>query len=183
MTKSIMENISAQYHTTHERVLKAIEESSEEEIAWKPNSKTPSIGFHLWHLSRWADYLQELINGAGSQLWDKEKFAERWQFDPEVLGYAQTGMGMDEEKSVLLPLPSKDILLEYARRVFAITEQVISIIPDERYYEECQYRDEKDKRIIGSTIVGWMGHDNRHLGMIQSMRALMQTMKAETKTI
>lgn len=181
MSKSIMENIASQYRTSHARVFKAIEELNEEEMAWSPNSKTPSIGFHLWHLARWGDYLQELINGAGSQLWDKENLASRWGFDSSVLGYAQTGMGMDEEKSVLLPLPRKAVLVDYSSRVFAIVEQAVSSIPDERYYEECRYREEADTRILGSTIVGWMGHNNRHLGMIQSMRTMMQAMKAETK--
>jgi hypothetical protein len=181
MSKSIMENISSQYHTTHERVLKAIVESSEDQFAWRPNSRTPSIGFHLWHLARWADYLQELINGAGSQIWDKEGLAARWGFDPSLLGYAETGMGMDVEKSAMLSLPSKEVLLDYACRVFTITEQSVSTITDDRYFEECQYRTDPDKRILGSTIVGWLGHNNRHLGMIQSMRAMMATTKRGAK--
>lgn len=176
-----MENVAAFYQRTHERVLKAVEESSEREIAWRPNSTTPSIGFHLWHLARWADYLQELVNGPGSQIWDKEGLAERWGFNSSRLGYAQTGMGMDDDVSSTLPLPSKAVLIDYARRVFEVADKAVSSIADDQYFKEYrdEHREEPKERMIGNTIMGWITHDGRHHGMIECLRGMLRA--PETK--
>ena len=55
----------------------------------------------------------------GVQIWEAEGLAARWGFDSARLGYAETGMLMDDDAAGRLPLPSKDALLDYARRTFA----------------------------------------------------------------
>ena len=72
MAESIMAEISAQYRRTHENFLDLVSGLNDAQIGWTPNATTPPIGFHMWHLARWADYLQEMINGRGSQLWEWE---------------------------------------------------------------------------------------------------------------
>ena len=62
MAESIMAEMSAQYRRTHEHVLDLVSGLTDAQIWWTPNVTTPSIGFHVWHLARWADYLQEMIN-------------------------------------------------------------------------------------------------------------------------
>ena len=86
MTESIMAEISEQYRNTHENLLDLIVNLTDEQIRWTPNETTPSVGFHIWHLARWADYLQEMINGRGSQLWEKEELAVRWDMETASLG-------------------------------------------------------------------------------------------------
>ena len=114
-----MAEIYEQYRNTHENLLNLIINLTNEQIGWTPNSTTPSIGFHVWHLARWADYLQEMINGRGSQLWEKEELAAHWDMETASLGYAQTGMSMDDETAVTLRIPEKGFLLDYTRRAFA----------------------------------------------------------------
>jgi len=36
------------------------------------------VGFHLWHLARWADFFIEMVRGPGSQIWDREALARQW---------------------------------------------------------------------------------------------------------
>lgn len=107
MTKTIMAEIGRQYRNTHENLLDLVESLTDDQIAWTPNETTPSVGFHVWHLARWADYLQEIINGRGSQIWEKEGLAARWNLETKSLGYAQTGMEMDEKTVMLLRMPKK----------------------------------------------------------------------------
>lgn len=171
MTDRIMAEICEQYRTVHENLLALVETLTDEQIAWTPNETTPSIGFHVWHLARWADYLQEIINGRGSQLWEKEELATRWNIETKSLGYAQTGMGMDDKTSVTLQIPKKELLLDYARRVFAVSERAVESISDSEFYKVFKVFHGENWRDgqIGPIIATWMTHDNRHLGMIECL--------------
>ncbi len=171
MTESIMTEISKQYRNTHENLLDLVDSLTNDQIAWTPNETTPSIGFHVWHLARWADYLQEMINGRGSQLWEREEMAAHWDMETASLGYAQTGMNMDDKTALTLRMPKKTILLDYARRAFAAAQQAIETISDKEFYKIYETLHEENWRDghIGPIISTWMTHDSRHLGMIECL--------------
>lgn len=171
MPESIMAEISEQYRNTHEILLDLIVNLTDDQISWTPNETTPSIGFHVWHLARWADYLQEIINGRGSQLWEKENLATHWNIETKSLGYAQTGMGMDDKTAVTLRMPRKELLLDYARCTFAVAEHAVEDITDSEFYKiyEVFHGENWHDGHIGPIISTWMTHDNRHLGMIECL--------------
>ena len=171
MPKSIMSVICEQYRNTHEILLDLIDSLSDEQIGWTPNATTPSIGFHVWHLARWADYLQEMIHGRGSQLWEKEDLAARWDMETASLGYAQTGMSMDDQTAVALRMPGREHLLDYARRAFAAAQGAVEGISDQDFYKiyEGFHGENWHDGHIGPIISTWMTHDNRHLGMIECL--------------
>lgn len=174
MTNSIMAELSSRYRINHENLLELVAGLSDEQIAWTPNETTPSVGFHIWHLARWADYLQELIHGRGSQLWEIDGLAARWNMGSEDLGYAQTGMEMDEKSARALGLPGKDLLLDYARRSFAAAQQAVAKIGDNEFFDvyECLHGENWHDGHIGPIVITWMTHDNRHLGMIECLVGL-----------
>jgi hypothetical protein len=171
MLKSIMSVICEQYRNTHEILLDLMVDLSDEQIGWTPNATTPPIGFHVWHLARWADYLHEMIDGRGSQLWEKEELAARWNMETASLGYAQTGMSMDDQTAVALRMPGKDLLLDYARRAFAAAQHAVEGISDQDFYKiyEGFHGENWLGGQIGPIISTWMTHDNRHLGMIECL--------------
>jgi len=171
MPESIMTEISRKYHVVHENLLDLVDSLSDEQIRWTANQTTPCVGFHAWHLARWADYLQEIINGRGSQLWEKEKMADRWNMETASLGYAQTGMGMEDKIATVLRIPRKDLLLDYTRRAFALAEQAVEAISDNEFYKVYETLHGKNWHDgqIGPIILTWMEHDNRHLGMIECL--------------
>ena len=171
MTKSIMTELSTQYRRAHENLLELVDSLSDEQIGWIANATTLCVGFHVWHLARWADYLQEIINGRGSQLWEREQLAATWNMETASLGYAQTGMSMDDQTAMALPIPRKALLLDYARRAFALAEQAIDSIPDHEFYKVFETLHGEDWRggQIGPIISTWLTHDCRHLGMIECL--------------
>jgi hypothetical protein len=75
-------SIVAAYRETNADVLKVIQELSDNQIRWRPNSGCHSIAFILWHLARWTNHLQPTIPGltdelarrlpSGRQIWDQE---------------------------------------------------------------------------------------------------------------
>ena len=171
MTDSIMAEIANRYRVNQESLLDLVDGLTAEQLAWTPNDTTPSVGFHVWHLARWADYLQELINGRGSQLWDIDGLAARWNMATNSLGYAQTGMEMDEKTAAALRLPEKDLLLDYARRAFAAAQQAVARISDTEFFDvyEGLHGENWHDGHIGPIVITWLTHDNRHLGMIECL--------------
>jgi DinB superfamily len=170
MSDSIMDAIAGYYRLTHEQVLRLLDRLDEQQITWRPNLTTLSIGFHVWHLARWADYLQEMLTDDG-QIWEAEELAALWGLGGACLGFAETGMGMSDDASASLPLPGKDALLDYARRAFVAAEQAVAAIGDDEFHRLVQDRHESvgKEGAIGDIILNWWKHDNRHLGMIECM--------------
>ena len=171
MPESIMAEICEQYRNTHENLLDLIVDLTDEQIGWTPNATTPSIGFHIWHLARWADYLQEMINGQGSQLWEKEELGIRWNMETASLGYAQTGMSMDDKAAMTLRMPGKELLLDSFNGAFAAAQRTVEGINDKEFYKIYEGFHGKNWHDghIGPIISTWMTHDNRHLGMIECL--------------
>ena len=171
MADSITRLVATGYSSTHEQVLKAVDGLDDRTILWTPCKTAPSIAFHLWHMARWADYLQEMISGSTGQIWETEGLAREWGFHNSDLGFAETGMGLDDDASASLPLPKKDALLEYARRVFAKADQAVGTMSEEDFHRTVRDRHEAEwkEAEIGDAVLSWFKHDNRHLGMIECM--------------
>jgi uncharacterized damage-inducible protein DinB len=169
--RSIMPCIARYYAATHEQVLRLVEALDDRTFVWRPNNTAPPIAFHVWHMARWADYLQELITGARGQLWDEERLSEKWGLSGADLGFAETGMGLGDDVSGSLRLPMKQVLLEYVRVAFARAEQAVAGMTDEDFDRKVEDRREVEGREmgIGEAILSWLKHENRHLGMIECM--------------
>ena len=171
MANSVMDYIAEYYRSRHELVIKVIDNLNEQQMMWRPNRTTPSIGFHVWHLARWADYLQEVITGAGVQIWEQEKLAAQWGFADFNLGFAETGLGMEDDVVASLPLPKKEILLDYARRAFARADQAVATIGNDQFHRRVQDRHAVEGEVLasGDAVLNWLVHASRHLGMIECL--------------
>lgn len=172
--------VAAHYRRTHERVLKLVEDLSDEQLAWRLPSHPHSLGFNLWHLARWADQLQMMIPrmthdlghrlGQRSQLWETEGLATRWGLTGAELGYEGTGMLLDDTLAATLPLPAKAELVEYARRAFDVAEEAVAAVDDEQWL---QVEQTNPQGVVGSAILTHLTHENRHLGEMEFLRGLL----------
>lgn len=177
MPLRIMAEIFEQYCTAQDNLLGLVEGLTDEQIRWTPNLTTPCIGFHVWHLARWADYLQEIINGRGTQIWETQNLAAHWNLETASLGYAQTGMGMDDATAAALPIPAKPVVLDYARCAFDAAQRAVERIGDDGFYTAYEVFHKENWRDgqIGPIIATWLTHDNRHLGMIECLVGVQGT--------
>jgi hypothetical protein len=107
----------------------------------------------------------------GRQIWEAESLAEKWRLDPSVLGEGANGMGMDDDLTASLPLPGKEQLGNYARRVFEAANQAIAAVDDEQMQTNCidLYGRETS---VGAAVISHLTHLNRHLGMIEALRGV-----------
>ncbi len=191
MQATTAQSIASTYQKTHERVIQIVESLSDEHLGWRPREGAPSIAFNVWHLARWADQLHVAIPGMTEELgrrlgpspeiWETAALAEQWGLDAARLGFMQTGMLMDDETTSQLQLPGKDALLDYARRAFAAAERAVDAIDDEQLaaVEREQWADEDRETLgtrgtVGQAILVHLTHDNRHLGMLECLRGLLE---------
>ena len=165
----------------HKVILNLVYELNDEQIAWKPEGYSTSIGFHLWHLARESDYLKAAILnrnpqfvpefGDGIEIWLKESLAQKWRF-PEGL-HETVGTGLSDEIASSLPIPKKEELLAYLRSSYEAIEHFIELL-DSKYPHFGNVDDALQKKIelIRLNLLVFLTHDCRHLGMMECLKGL-----------
>lgn len=176
-------NVLTAYQNIHQIVLKQAEGLSEAQIRWRPDNYSTSIGFHLWHLAREADYLRAAILehypalgpdfGAPTQLWHTEQLAEQWGF-PAELGQTGVGTGVSDAVAASLPIPPKAELLDYLRRAYAAVEAFLERLDTRPAQPEAPADADRQRAVERSrlNVLVFMLHDARHLGMIECLTGL-----------
>jgi hypothetical protein len=183
-------------HMAHAWILQATKKLTEEEVCRQLGATAPPIGWHLWHIARWADRVQASLPrqdihhppDPNRGFWERERLAEQWDLDPATLGTLQEGSGMSFVDAAVLPRRvGKDVLLAYARQVFAATDEAVTTLRPEQFLEPRQsvmeYRyDVTDGRIwrapgaettVAADLAFHVSHANRHLGMIEALSGLL----------
>jgi hypothetical protein len=99
----------------HKVVLDLAGDLNAEQLNWKPEGYSTSIGFHLWHRARESDYLKAALLhhnpqfvpefGDGKEIWEEENLAKAWGF-PEGL-HETVGTGLSDDVAATLPIPKK----------------------------------------------------------------------------
>lgn len=183
MPASAEYDVLTAYQQIHQVILQQAESLTAAQLRWRPDHYSTSIGFHLWHLAREADYLRAALLehypalgpdfGAAEQLWHTEKLAERWGF-PAELGQTGVGTGLSDEVAASLPIPPPAELLDYLRRAFAAVESFLHLL-DTRHAalppaEQADLRRAVERSRVNLLV--FMLHDARHLGMIECLTGL-----------
>lgn len=165
----------------HKVVLNLADDLNDEQLNWKPEGYSTSIGFHLWHLARESDYLKAAILyhtpqfvpefGNGKEIWESEALAQKWGF-PEGL-HQTVGTGLSDEVAGTLPIPKKDELLAYLRGSYEAIECFIEAL-DTKYpnFENMDGELKKKIEMIRLNLLVFLSHDCRHLGMMECLKGL-----------
>jgi len=165
----------------HKVVLNFADDLNDEQLNWKPEGYSTSIGFHLWHLARESDYLKAAILhhnpqfipefGDGKEIWEKECLAQKWGF-PEGL-HVTVGTDLSDEAAANLPIPKKDELLGYLGSSYEAIEQFIELL-DTKYPDFENMDEELQKKIemVRLNLLVFLSHDCRHLGMMECLKGL-----------
>jgi len=174
-------DILSSFRNIHRVILDFADDLADEQINWKPEGYSTSIGFHLWHLARESDYLKAAIlkhypdlgldGGKAKEIWEKDGLAQKWGFPAEA--QETVGTGLSDETAANLPIPAKDELLAYLRRSYLAIEEFIELL-DSRYSNFENVEEEKSKRILNVrlNLLVFLTHDCRHLGMMECLKGL-----------
>jgi len=165
----------------HKVVLNLADDLSDEQLNWKPEGYSTSIGFHLWHLGREADFLRsalvhhypQVVTGfdGSKEIWETECLAKKWGF-PEGL-HETVGTGLSDEVAATLPIPKKDELLGYLRSSYEAIECFIETLDTEyQTFEDIDEELKKKVQGIRLNLLVFLTHDCRHLGMMECLKGL-----------
>ena len=165
---NVVEFAVASYHKTHRLFLSLVDDLTDEQLTFQANRITPPVAFHLWHLARYADSIQDQIGLEGGMIWQAESLAAQWGFSEESLGIYESGTGMDTQLAGQLAWPGKDVLTDYCRRAFEAADEAVGMLDDEMLLNAATWGGS-----VGSALLMNLEHDNRHLGIVECMRGVL----------
>lgn len=177
---------------TNDVILRTFEDLPAEVYRWRPDGKGSSLGFIFWHIARWTDYFQASFIDAdgsfesppppGAQVWERERLGELWGFGDARLGLHDTGTHADEQELEQLPWPSKEALIDYARRSFDAAAAAAGQISDDNFQQvqrsPRQSPETEPEGTIGSSLMSILAHNIHHLGEIHCLLGLRNTLQA-----
>lgn len=181
MSTPALYDVLYSFRDIHKVVLDLADDLNDEQLNWKPEGYSTSIGFHLWHLARESDYLKAAILyhnpqfipelGDGKEIWEKEGLARKWGFPEEL--HKTVGTGLSDEVAATLPIPKKVELLGYLRSSYEAIECFIETL-DAKYptFENVDEELKKKIELIRLNLLVFLAHDCRHLGMMECLKGL-----------
>lgn len=169
------------FEQAHAELLKLVESLSDEQLAWQPHPSATSTAFNVWHIARWADYVQAKMPettpvlgqrlGRRQQVWNAADLATKWGLDPASLGEIEAGNELGVE-AARIRLPGQAALLEYLRRCYALEEEALAAIDDQQFQERRIDGTGLPDETVGHWLVWHLVHEWEHVGMIRYMQGL-----------
>ena len=128
------EIISSRLTKLDSQLIQVVDALTDEEASKWPAETAPSCKWHLWHMARWADYVQSLLSPVVDEktpeLWEFSGVADEWGFDGVDLGMWGAGSGLGNENGKSLPLPSVPKVRAYAKESFELLEIRVGKLDD-----------------------------------------------------
>ena len=181
MRDPIVETLANRIIRTHNYIASAVTDLTEQAICYRPAQTAPPIGWHVWHISRWADWFQASFSPR-EQLWETQNWQDKLAISSEKLGPMQTGMTMEHDDAANVPkLLGKDNLIAYMEAVFQANEEIMNTLSlqdlssSRESFAKWRFVDGQVVRAKGQDVlliddVGYhFAHANRHLGMIEAL--------------
>jgi len=170
------EIISSRLERLDGQLLQAIDNLSEDEASRWLAETAPSCKWHLWHMARWADYVQSLLSDVvdehSPELWEFTGVADEWGFEGVDLGMWGAGSGLGNETGKSLPLPTLARVRSYAVESFELLESRVAKLDDETFNAAFTDWHDNDTN-VGDAMVGYIAHANRHLGMLEALTGVL----------
>jgi uncharacterized damage-inducible protein DinB len=157
---------------TREQVLKVVDGLSDDQLAWRPTPRAHSMGWTLWHIARCADKFATEAGG-GTEIWTREQLAAKWGLADVLMGTNGVGTGIDDDTAATLRPPSKELLLDYARRAFARLNQFVDGLDAAAVEREHVSFFTDGPASVGRALIASMTHDARHLGELEYLKGLL----------
>ena len=173
--------IAERINRTHQQILTLCQPLNNENMTRRVSRDAPPIGWHLWHIARWADHFQASFPNR-VQIWHRDDYPVQWIVDTTLLGPMEAGMGMPVLTATELVQKVGYVrLMDYARIVFEANREALRGIDSEQLHGKrvsiARHKADGDKIIEApgvetTTIEDCMlhlTHANRHLGMIEAL--------------
>jgi hypothetical protein len=154
--------------TGDEGIVAAIEGLTDEQLHFRPDDDTNSLGFNAWHVMRTTDNIVHFVLLRERPVWLQQGLDEAWGLPRNA-----QGTEMAPEEAHALRFPSAAALAQYGRDVAAAVAPRIEAMSDEALAETTKLRpfgEVTKLQAIGRSVLTH-GHD--HLGQIDLARTLL----------
>jgi hypothetical protein len=142
---------------------------SQSEIAWRPGPEANGIGFILLHTARTQDnYINTGLQGK-PQVWESEKWFERFG-----LPLNETGSGYTRERLMVFKCPDIGALTAYSEEVWAQTVEYVKKTPSSELERKVTLAPGYGEMPLGSALLQTVLHAARHAGEISYIRGLQR---------
>jgi len=179
----------------HAWLIKAGESVSAAQFVKVFSPDAPPIGWHLWHMARFADRLQaklgEVTEGTvGPEVWESHDLLAVWGVDGEKLGVFASGMGQShEDAQSTIAHVGKESIITYAQVSFKACDQRILSLKsadfEQAYFGILDYgydaatgrvwATEPNQSSVAQDLVFHAAHGSRHMGMMEALKGLLGT--------
>jgi hypothetical protein len=177
----------------HQTLLRAGEDVSAADFARVFSVDGPPIGWHLWHIARFADKLEaklaQVIDGEQTaEIWYRDEVTKRWEVAPDRLGVFESGMGQaHEDAQETIAQVGQDSILAYVRAAFEGCDSAVGKLTDADFEAsffglyDYAYDKETGKvwatepraSLVADDLMFHVNHASRHLGMMEALRGLL----------
>ncbi len=154
-----------------EKLNRALEGLSDDELSWRPTLESNAIDWLVWHMARVEDNLVNVVLQNRDPIWERGGWSERLNISYEGAG---AGMTMDEIRDMgRINVPK---VMEYYQSIRNETSD---------YFEHVMLQDDLSRVIDHPKFGGWTGaailgrllcEEAEHLGQIEYLRGMMRGM-------
>jgi hypothetical protein len=184
---------------THGWLMKVTSDLPGEGLVRRFAPTAPPIGWHLWHIARWADRLPGTFPNRsceatrrwdpGRQIWFRERLGGRWGLEPAALAILETGAGMTDETAALLPARAPGAgLRAYVQQAFGALDAAVQGLGardlSEGRNSVMEFAMDAERRetteasgaetTVSADLAFHLSHASRHLGSIEALRGLLE---------
>ncbi|MDX1417666.1 MAG: DinB family protein [Candidatus Promineifilaceae bacterium] len=181
IVKKILDTIS----WTQNRMIRETSNLTEAEFCQQPSLAAPPIGWHVWHIARWADMLQASMTDQ-QEHWEQAELVVKFGLNPTKLGLLQMGsIQSPQEAADVISTMGQERLLEYARSSFDMTDAALKELaladlytPRESIlridWNATPFTEGKGADVVLVEDLNFHStHSQRHLGMIEALIGAM----------
>lgn len=146
----------------------AIGDLTLDELHFRPNEHSNSIGFDAWHVIRTADNVIHFVFYRERPVWLLQELDQKWGLPRNM-----QGTGMPPEEAYALRFPEPALLVQYSRDVAAAIVPRIEAMTDEFLQETTRlmpWGEITRAHGMGTSI---LTHGYQHLGQIGLARTLL----------
>jgi hypothetical protein len=187
--------LKARIYFVHDWLIRAGTVINSDQFVYVFSEDSPPIGWHLWHMARFADRLQSKLafvtDGAlGTEIWYQESISTRWHVLADNLGVFESGMGQAHKKAQNTIIQAgQTAVVNYARAAFEVCsaniKKLTEIDFDKTYYGILDYgydaktgevwADKSKESTVAQDLIFHATHGSRHMGMMEALRGLLGT--------
>jgi len=157
--------ILALFEAPYRWIKQATEELTQAQIFYQPAPDANSIGWLIWHLSRWRDRISALAAGA-PEVWTSAGWDQRFNMESE-----RTGLGDTLEQVAAFRVEISD-LVGYAEAAHNVLMERVANLTPEQFQASIQYGP-RGERPAWRALVSVVEDSAEHTGQINYLRGLI----------